>query len=100
MSTNFEMYDSRRREIRHLGQCAGGWQFQFRAWPEAGITDTRSWLRQLDDAEWIRDEFGRDYTPDEFLEAVERCAEGVPRPLYRSAWRDEFGNTFCSEEFC
>jgi len=99
MSTNFEMYDRRLREIRHLGQRAVGWQFQFRAWPEIGITETQAWLRQLDDAEWIKDEYGRNYTVDEFLEAVEACANGQQRGLYGRDWRDADGNTFCGAEF-
>ena len=99
MSTNFEMYDQRRREIRHLGQRSGGWQFMFRAWPEIGICDTQAWLRQLDDAQWIKDEYGRDYGRDEFLEAVEACQMGKPRGLYGNDWRDAEGNTFSASEF-
>ncbi len=99
MSTNFEMYDRERQEIRHLGQRAGGWQFMFRAWPELGIMDTQTWLRQLDSAEWIKDEYGRSYSVDEFLEAVEACANGLQRGLHGHDWRDREGNTFCSAEF-
>ena len=99
MSTNFDMYDRRRREVRHLGQRAGGWQFMFRAYPDIGVMDTQTWLRQLDDAEWIRDEYGRDYTVDDFLEAVEACAEGQPREHYGRDWRDRHGNAFSALEF-
>ena|ERR1700677_640059 len=99
MSTNFEMYDRRLREIRHLGQRSGGWQFQFRAWPEIGVMDTQAWLRQLDDAEWIKDEYGREYSVDDFLEAVEACANGRERELWGRNWRDRWGNAFSDAEF-
>jgi hypothetical protein len=99
VSTNFEMYDGKREEIRHLGQRAGGWRFLFRAWPDLGITDTQAWLKQLDDAEWIKDEYGRKYTRDEFLEAVEACEQGSQRGLYGRDWYDKEGNAFCEAEF-
>lgn len=99
MSTNFGMYDRARKEIRHLGQRAGGWQFQFRAWPELGIMNTQTWLRQLDHAEWIKDEYGREYSVDDFLEAVEACADGMPRGLYGNDWFDAEGNAFSAAEF-
>ena len=100
VSTNFYMYDRTLHEIRHLGQRAGGWQFQFRAYPEIGIRDMQSWLRQLDNAEWIRDEYSREYDPDDFLEAVEACEDGQPRGLYgMNYWRDADGHVFSQAEF-
>lgn len=99
MSTNFEMYDRERKEIRHLGQRAGGWRFQFRAWPELGIMDTQTWLKQLDNAEWIKDEYGKEYTRDEFLEAVEACEQGQRRGLYGNDWYDREDNAFSAAEF-
>jgi hypothetical protein len=98
MSTNFYLRDLAGEE-RHLGQRAIGWQFQFRAYPELGITDTQAWLRQLDDADWIRDEYGRDYTADEFLEAVEACQDGRKRDLWHDGWRDAYGSAFSREWF-
>lgn len=99
MSTNFEMYDRVRHEVRHLGQRAGGWKFLFRAYPEIGIRDIHSWLRQFDDAGWIRDEYNRSYALDEFLETVEACEDGQDRGLYGNDWRDADGNTFSAAEF-
>lgn len=99
MSTNFYIGDAVRLEQRHLGQRAGGWQFMFRAYPDIGITDTPSWLRQLGDAAWIRDEYGRRYDIDGFLEAVEACADGKKRGLYGRDWYDALGNCFCEGEF-
>jgi len=94
------MYDRIRREIRHLGQRAGGWQFLFRAYPDIGIRDIWSWLRQLDNAEWIKDEYGREYDVDDFLETVEACEDGQPRDLYgRNYWRDAEGHVFSKAEF-
>ena len=98
MSTNLEMLDRDRHEVRHLGQRAGGWQFLFRAWPEIGVVDTQSWLRQLDAAEWIKDEYGSLYTVDEFLEQVEACEKGRPRDVYPHHWIDR-GNVFADVEF-
>lgn len=99
MSTNFYMLDGFYREERHLGQRAGGWQFLFRAYPELHIVDAKVWLQQLDRATWIKDEYGREYTIDEFLEAVEACRDGQPRDLYGRDWRDAEGNVFCDSEF-
>lgn len=99
MSTNFRMYDGQLNDIRHLGQRAGGWQFAFRAWPELGIIDTQTWLRQLDRAAWIKDEYDTAYSRDEFLEAVEACRAGQPRGLYGGDWHDSEGNYFCEREF-
>jgi hypothetical protein len=98
MSTNFRIRTLDGDE-RHLGQRAAGWQFQFRAYPELGITDTQTWLRQLDSAFSISDEYGRYYDADDFLEAVEACQDGRPRDLWHDNWRDAHGNAFSREEF-
>lgn len=99
MSTNFYAYLPAYREIRHLGQRAGGWQFLFRAYPDQGIRDIQSWLRQLDGVEWIQDEYSREYDADEFLEAVEACANGKQRGLYGNDWYDPAGYAFAAGEF-
>ena len=62
-------------------------------------TDIRSWLRQLDDAAYIKDEYGREYDVDSFLEAVEACEDGMPRDLYGNDWRDADGHVFSAGEF-
>lgn len=99
MSTNFYMFDLQRCEERHLGQRAGGWRFQFRAYPELGVTEIQGWLRQIDKAAVLYDEYMRRYTPDELLEAVEACGDGRPRDLYGNDWYDQDGNAFSASHF-
>ena len=101
MSTNFDAYFPEEKEIRHLGQRAYGWRFLHRAYPEIGIVDIESWMAQLDRAEWIRDEYGREYDVGEFRRAVAECQNGRPRDRYSGAdWTDPEGHCFSAAEFC
>lgn len=60
MSTNYYAFgdfpggettdpDGNACEGLHIGQAAGGWRFQFRSWPDLGLTTYQAWrdfLRQ------------------------------------------------------
>jgi hypothetical protein len=100
VSTSFYPRDAARQETRHLGQQNTGSQFLFRAYPDRGITGTSSWLRQLEGAQRIRDEYGRPYTAAEMIAIVAECQAGKPRPLHGTDWRDTDGSAFCEAEFC
>jgi hypothetical protein len=75
MSTNYylEPFDPTLRDYPtnadgdiHLGKSAHGWPFIARAYPQAGITDLRSWLRLLTEGKIISE--ARYEVPlDEFL---------------------------------
>jgi hypothetical protein len=79
MSTNYYGYykgeDPAKDEGIHLCQSAAGWEFLLQADPSEGITDIRSWLRQLDTFERICNEYGREISIDDLLEAIESRLE-------------------------
>jgi hypothetical protein len=75
MSVNYYGYyagqDPAVDEGVHLCQSAIGCEMLLQALPEDGITDIRTWLRQLGTFESIRNEYGEEVTIDELLEWIE-----------------------------
>jgi hypothetical protein len=83
----------------HLGKSSVGWDFSFRAYPDADppVTGFASWKRQLEQGE-VYDEYGRLQDTTEFLAFVESKRGGLSE-LHRSDYHDEAGNRFTPEEF-
>ena len=83
-------------ERLHIGKRSGGWTFGFEAHDKLGLTTRKAWqayLRQPGVA--ITDEYGQQYTPDEFDALVDRAREpwGPNRiqPRRRGGWNDWTG---------
>ena len=83
-------------ERLHIGKRSGGWTFGFEAHDDRGLTTRKEWqayLRKPGVA--ITDEYGQQYTPDEFDALVDRTREpwGPNRiePRRRDGWNDWTG---------
>lgn len=96
-------------ERLHVGKRSGGWTFVFKANDNLGLTTRREWqmyLRRPDIV--IADQYGRQYTPDEFDARVDKTREpwGLNRTEPRSRcglderiYSDPEGWDFWSSEF-
>ena len=83
-------------EELHIGKRSAGWTFGFEAHDDLGLTTRKAWqayLRQPGVA--ITDEYGQQYTPDEFDALVDKTREpwGPNRiePRRRDGWNDWTG---------
>ena len=115
MGTNFYMYFSRDRaqlmtEDFHIGKRSAGWVFHFQAHEKPNIKTVRG-MRKYTRLGFIYDEYGREYSYDEFWLEVERtkkCTDGIspliledpenPEPVWFKRWEDE-GFCFSEGEF-
>lgn len=98
MSTNFYARMANDPFPVHLGEEAAGWRFLFRAHPDLGVMDTRSWLALVESATEIFDEYSNAWGMYEFLEEIERVADNKPRWMEPGDWTDD-GNNFSQVEF-
>jgi len=78
MGTNF--YTEREgRYDRHIGKSSAGWCFSFRVYRD--IKNLQDWERYLDSKVLIKDEYGKEYSKEEFLESFvkrDRTYNGQP----------------------
>lgn len=56
-------------EDLHIGKHSGGWQFHFRAYPD--LRSRADWEARVAEVGVVRDEYGRELSPDEFWEVVD-----------------------------
>lgn len=56
-------------EDLHIGKRSGGWQFHFQAHP--GIRSRKDWEARVDEVGTVTDEYGREYTPEQFWAEVD-----------------------------
>jgi hypothetical protein len=91
----------------HIGQTAAGQRFLFRAHQDQGLTTLADWLALLGRHDVsVRNEAGRDVTPEEMRETMTATtdARGLPlRARFRQANEDRYvtsgGHAFCRRHF-
>lgn len=83
MSTNFYLpqtcpnpCDHCSVEDLHIGKRSVGWQFGFRA--HADIRSRRDWETRVAEVGTVTDEYGQEYTPEQFWDEVDATRD--PRP--------------------
>lgn len=76
MSTNFYLPQTCPNPCKHcsvkdlhIGKHSGGWQFAFQAYPD--IRSRKDWEARVAEVGTVTDEYGREYTPEEFWAEVD-----------------------------
>lgn len=98
----------------HIGKYSGGWDFLFRAHPEASLVDCEAWHSYLSrPSVRIVDEYGVDRDLTEFWVMATRKGErrthanewryesdSLAQHYRDKRWTDSHGHPFAAYEFC
>jgi hypothetical protein len=97
-------------EELHIGKQSAGWQFTFRAYKgedgKIAIESWKTWKEILtrSKAGKIFDEYGKEFTAQEFIHMVEATSTGKNHVDFASyetnTWNDPEGWSFSLTEFC
>lgn len=87
-------------EPKHIGKSSHGWVFALHVYPDEGIKDLDDWSEQWLTGGQIKDEYGRDVTPEEMLSEITNRSNPRDRessPLLYHGW-DHFHRENQSED--
>jgi len=94
----------------HIGKRSAGWEFSFQGYK--GIRSKKDWVERINTADAsyvIEDEYGRRFTPEEFLKLVEdtrypgqhkQYVAALKEGMTHDSWQDDEGWSFTSADFC
>lgn len=107
-----------RYDKQHIGKSSGGWEFSFQGYKDEEnqpkIASFEDWKREFQADGKIFDEYGKEYSFDEFVKMVETKKGGTfnDRPnlnqydyckekgcITSRDWKDDDGHAFTSAEF-
>ena len=108
---------NRYKEV-HIGKSSGGWEFSFQGYIDTEhlprIKSFEDWKKELQTGNKIFDEYGREYSYEEFVKLVEDKKggkfNGKPNLNHFDScteagynmerdWKDEQGHSFTSADF-
>lgn len=81
----------------HIGKSSIGWQFLFRGYEDIRSLD--DWMKRFAAGGVIRDEYGKEWAPENFRDFVERKRSEPNRDTYLTEWVDQQGYAFTLREF-
>jgi len=90
----------------HIGKSSAGWKFCFHAINELNLKSYRQWMDYISECGALFDEYGREFTLDQFLKLVDskQCdKDNTTEESWRSEdsfpYNDPDGYNFLAREF-